>query len=149
MDTDTSAHPDLRQLEIPIDTWTRPFWEAAALQRLVLPCCADCHQFRWPPGPFCPACRSQRVEWQSAGCGRIYSFTIVPPSRTGDAAPVSRPVVPALIEFPEAAGIRLLAAIVDTPVSSIHIGARVEPHWSEAANATVPVFKVRGTPGDR
>ena len=143
MNIPTSAHPDLSNLDIPIDSWTKPFWEAAALQQLVMPRCGDCQQFRWPPGPFCPACRSQHVEWLPAGAGQIYSFTIVHAKRT-DASP-SQQLVPALIEFPQAGGMRLLAAVVDTPLSAIRIGAQVKPHWSQAVNAMVPVFKVLST----
>jgi uncharacterized protein len=137
-----SASPDLSHLDIPIDTWTRPFWEATALQQLVLPRCGECQRFRWPPGPFCPACRSQQIEWQPAGTGYIYSFTVVHGKAASEAA--SR-LVPALIEFPDAGGVRLLASIVDTALSAIRIGAPVEPQWSQAANATVPVFKVRSS----
>jgi uncharacterized protein len=141
MNMATSAHPDLSDLDIPIDSWTQPFWQAAALQQLMMPRCGDCQQFRWPPGPFCPVCRSQRVQWLPAGSGKIYSFTIVHANRTSETP--SSQLVPALIEFPQAGGMRLLAAVVDTPLSEVRIGAQVEPHWSQAANAVVPVFKVR------
>jgi len=134
-----SMTPDLSTLDIPADAWTQPFWDATAQQRLLLPRCADCTRCRWPPGPFCPYCQSQRTEWVEPGDARIYSFTIVPQAREQGAA---QPRVPALIEFPAADGIRILAAIVDTPLDKIRIGASVKVGWSQAANATVPVFSI-------
>jgi len=130
-----SSRPDLGSLEVPIDAWTAPFWTAAAEGKLLLPRCGACARFRWPPGPFCPHCHSQNVEWTPSGSGRVYSFTVVH-SRPGQV------VVPALIEFPEAQGVRLPAAIVDTALASVHIGAAVELDWSQAVNAAVPVFRV-------
>jgi len=139
--TDFAVAPDISGLEIPMDPWTRPFWERAAEGLLVLPRCAACTQFRWPPGPFCPYCRSQQTEWAPAGIARVYSFTIVQDPRETGVGP-SAPRVPALIEFPEANGVRLLAAIVDTPLADIRIGAQLKLGWSQAANAQVPVFSV-------
>lgn len=138
---DTSITPDLSALEIPMDTWTQPFWNATAQGQLLAPRCGDCERFRWPPGPFCPHCQSQSVEWLPAGSARIYSFTIVPviPTSEGD---VQRYRAPALIEFPNADGIRMLAAIVETPLNFIRIGAELILGWSWAANAAVPVFSV-------
>jgi len=127
-----------------MDSWTQPFWDATAQRKLLLPRCSACGRFRWPPGPFCPACRSQPVDWVPAGAGRVYSFTVIPGAPAEEAG--QRPVfVPALIEFPEAGGVRLIAAIVDTPVAAVRIGAKVELGWSEAANAVVPVFKLVNT----
>ena len=138
--SEISSAPDVSALEIPIDSWTQPFWDAAAEGRLELPRCADCERFRWPPGPFCPHCQSQRTEWMPAGTPRLYTFTILR-GRPGDGpAPV---LVPGLVEFPEADGVRIPAAIVDTPLSAIRIGSALTPGWSQAANAKVPVFKVR------
>jgi len=129
-----SCAPDITKLEIPIDSWTKPFWDGADKGKLLLPRCAACHRFRWPPGPFCPHCQSQETEWLSAGRGLIYSFTIL-----REDASIH---VPALIEFPECDGVRLVAAIVDTPLDAIHIGAEVRLAWSQAANAIVPVFTI-------
>lgn len=131
--------PDIRDLEIPTDAWTEPFWKAAAAQKLLLPRCGDCGQFRWPPGPFCPECRSQEVEWRAPGNGRVYAFTIL--RNTGEDVAV---YAPALIEFPDAGGVRLLAAIVDTPLSAIRVGAEVELDWSDAGDTKVPIFRVAG-----
>lgn len=135
-----SATPDLSNLDIPTDTWTQPFWDASAANKLLVPRCSSCTQFRWPPGPFCPHCRSQQTEWVEPGIARIYTFTLVPQQQEKNGDQQCR--VPALIEFPDAGGIRILAAIVDTPLADIRIGAELTVGWSQAMNATVPVFSV-------
>lgn len=139
--SEISSAPDISTLEIPMDVWTQPFWAGTAEGKLLLPRCTACRRFRWPPGPFCPHCQSQQLEWLQSSIARIYSFTIARNQREKDA---ERPSlhVPALIEFPEADGIRILAAIVDTPLAQIRIGAEVKLGWSQAANASVPVFSV-------
>jgi uncharacterized OB-fold protein len=136
-----STAPDLSTLEIPMDAWTQPFWDASAAKKLLVPRCSACARFRWPPGPFCPHCQSQLTEWVEPGAARIYSFTVVPEQRDAE---VDRQQyrVPALIEFPAADGIRILASIVDTPLTEIRIGAQLTLGWSQAVNATVPVFSI-------
>ena len=130
--SEVSIAPDLSALEIPMDAWTRPFWDATAQQKLLLPSCSSCHRFRWPPGPFCPFCQSQRTQWTPAGVGRVYSFTIIRQRRANE-ADEPRPRVPALIEFPGADGVRIVAAIAATPLENIRIGAEVTLGWSQAA----------------
>jgi uncharacterized OB-fold protein len=75
------------------------------------------------------------------GLARIYSFTLIPEQRETQ---VDQPQyrVPALIEFPAADGIRILAAIVATPLAEIRIGAELKLGWSQAVNAVVPVFSI-------
>lgn len=137
--TTISAAPQVNDLTVPIDAWTKPFWDAAAEHCLLLPACGDCGTFRWPPGPFCPACQSQVVDWQPAGAARIFSYTAVrPKSREGEAGLH----IPALVEFPDSGGVRLLAAIVGAAIDNIRIGAAVEPDWITAANAEVPIFRL-------
>jgi uncharacterized OB-fold protein len=135
----TSITPDLSALEIPADAWSQPFWDAAAEERIVLPRCTSCGTWRWPPGPFCPECSAQEVAWHEAGQGRVYSYTTAPRFAEGGETQVA---VPALIEFPEAGGTRLVAAIVDTPVSALAVGAPVRTRFSPAANGKVPVFTI-------
>lgn len=136
--SETSRAPDLSGLEVPMDQWTQPFWDAADVGELKLPHCGECRRFRWPPGPFCPHCRSQAVAWAPSGPAQIYSYTVTS-SRVGDE---SASYVPALVEFPQADGVRVLAAIVDTPLSAVRIGAELSLGWSQAASARVPVFRV-------
>ncbi len=46
--------------------------------RFVLPYCTDCGKAHLPPGPVCPFCFSDRLEWRPAsGRGRISTWTVV------------------------------------------------------------------------
>ena len=138
---DISVAPDVSTLEIPTDVWTQPFWDATGAERIVMPRCVACGTFRWPPGPFCPQCSTQEVAWVDAGPGRIYSYTVIP-ARASAEGGQPRAVVPALIEFPDAGGVRLIAAIVDTAISDIVVGAPVRAGFSQALNGKVPVFRI-------
>lgn len=140
--TEISTAPDVSALMVPMDAWTRPFWDAAADGELKLVRCGDCRRYRWPPSPFCPHCQSQSVEWTASGPAVIYSFTVVPDRGGPDRPPGLQ--VPALVEFPEADGVRFLAALVDAPIDQIVIGSRLELAWSQAANAQIPVFRLAG-----
>ncbi len=137
----TSTSPDLSALEIPMDQWTAPFWAGVTEGRLLFPQCADCGHFRWPSGPFCPRCQSQALNWQDGGEGRIYSFSTVR-TAASEAAPAALHL-PALIEFPQAGGVKLLAAVVGTVPEEVDIGAAVEPLFLPAVNTSVPAFKLK------
>lgn len=140
----TSICPDYSGLEIAMDAWSEPFWQAGAEGRLLMQQCSHCGVFRWPAGPFCPQCRQQGVEWVSPGQPRIYSFTIVPvPAVDKDAPPAWR--MPALVEFDEAPGVRLVSVLVGADPATVAIGDPVAIAWRPAANGVVPVFQPVGT----
>ena len=124
-----------------MDQWTSPFWAGASDGRLLFPQCADCGHFRWPSGPFCPRCQSQAIDWRDGGEGRVYSFSAVrtPESATGPASLH----LPALIEFPQAGGVRLLAALVDAVPETVEIGSPVTPIFMRAVNTLVPAFRLK------
>jgi uncharacterized OB-fold protein len=104
-----------------------------------MPRCADCRAWRWPPTPFCPHCRSQEIDWQPAGPPRLYSFAIVHrPGSKPDDPPLQ--IVPGLVEFPDAGGMRFAAAIVDSEIDRITIGAALEVRWVPKDQTNVPVF---------
>jgi uncharacterized protein len=139
--TKISGRPDISQLEIPVDAWTLPFWDAARDHRLMLPSCDACGQFRWPPGAICPTCHSQKVAWKDAGDGFIFSYTILPGKTQTDGS-ISPMLVPSLVEFPDAGNIRLTAAVIDSDVDDIRIGAKLSPVWIAAKDAVIPMFKL-------
>lgn len=136
-----STAPAIAEIPLPIDQWTQPFWDAAARCELVLPRCRDCGNWRWPPGPFCPHCRSQAIAWQPAGPPRLYSFTIVHRAGPTPADP-AQAIVPGLVEFPEAGGMRFAAAIVDSEIERIAIGSALAVRWVPKDETNVPVFAI-------
>lgn len=140
-----SICPDFAALEIAMDAWSEPFWQAGAENRLLMQKCSHCGTFRWPAGPFCPQCRRQAVEWVPPGQARIYSFTILPvPDADKDAPPRWR--MPTLVEFDEAPGVRLVSVLVDADPAAVAIGSRVDVEWRPAANGVVPVFRLPASP---
>ena len=124
--TRIAKRPPDALVTIVADSWTRPYWDAAREGRLTCARCADCHHFRMPPSPFCPHCRSQRLDWPTLpGTGTIYSYTIVEravlPGTEG-----TIPYVPAVVTLDGADGARLITNIVDCDVADIRIGRVVQ-----------------------
>ena len=57
---------------------TRPFWEALARHQFLVPRCASCGHYNWPPYPACRSCLSEDQRWtQVSGDATVYSFTVV------------------------------------------------------------------------
>ena len=55
----------------------RPFWDAARRHQLVLQRCVECGRFRYPPGPVCPDCLSERAAWTPvSGRGKVTTFVV-------------------------------------------------------------------------
>jgi uncharacterized OB-fold protein len=123
--------------------WTKPFWDATAEHRLLLPRCAACGEHRFPPSPFCPTCRSQEMEWvEHDGRGEIYSFTVI---RHGVIAEVrdALPLVAAVVELHDTGGVRLVGNVVDTEPEAVAVGLPVALDWYDVrAGDTVPVFRL-------
>jgi uncharacterized OB-fold protein len=124
------------------DTWTMPFWEAAAEHRLVVPRCKTCGTFRLPPSPFCWNCRNQGVDWvEQPGRGTVYSFTVVWHPLLPDLAD-SVPYAPAVVSLPDAGGVRVVGAMVGVRPSEVHIGLEVELVWRDVRDGvTVPTWR--------
>jgi uncharacterized OB-fold protein len=135
--------PPLQLFKLGKSQWTEPFWDAAANRRLVAPRCGSCGRFRMPPTPLCPHCHSQALEWpQLSGAGTIYSFTIVRRAILPEMED-SIPYVPAVIQFAEADGVRLVSNIVQSPIDNIRVGRPVTVAWQDAPDGVVlPVFRL-------
>jgi uncharacterized OB-fold protein len=101
---------------------SRPFWEAANENRLVLQKCGGCGQFRWTPQILCPHCLCEDFSWEPvSGKGSVHSFTVVhrPPLPA-----FAAPYVLAVIELAE--GPLMLTRLVDDPGPAVAIGAPAE-----------------------
>lgn len=106
----------------PINPDSKPFWDATAEDRLLLPRCDRCSTVIWYPREFCPACGSLDVSWfEASGRGSVYSFSIV---RKGENMyTAAAPYVLAYVELEE--GPRIMTNIVDCEVEEVAIGQAV------------------------
>lgn len=117
---------DLPTFAPPVTAETKPFWDATAESRLVLPRCTSCQTVIWYPRAFCPACHTEGVEWiDASGEGTVYSYTV---THKGDGPwrGVS-PYVLAYVELDE--GPRVLTNIVDCDPATVTVGQRVSVRW--------------------
>ena len=137
-----AKRPPPELFKLSTNSWTQPFWDAAAQHRLVAPQCSQCGRFRMPPTPFCPGCQSQAIDWRTlSGSGRVYSYTIVERGIV-PGMEAHLPYVPAVIELDGAPGVRLISNIVDVDVANIRVGMAVTVVWDDdhAHGVAVPRF---------
>lgn len=118
-----------------------PFWQGCREHRLLLPTCRACGKAHLPPGPVCPFCFADEIEWRSAsGRGRISTWTRVHKAwfpAFADEVPYN--VVQ--VELDE--GPRLTSQLVGAARAPIAIGARVEAVFKEVdADLTVHGFRI-------
>lgn len=129
-----------RPLPLPTDI-TRPYWDAAAAQRLVIQECQTCKARQFYPRGFCTACLSDSLEWiECSGRGTIYSYTVN--HRAPNAFMKQKlPYVVAAIDLKE--GVRLITNIVDSALDKLAIGAPVTVVFEEASDEiTLPQFRL-------
>jgi uncharacterized protein len=90
----------------------QPFFEGLTRGCISFPRCVNCERFHWYPTSFCPYCGSDAIQWKEIdGTATLYSWTTVHHAFSADLA-MSLPYIVALVEFPEAPGIRLVTNIV-------------------------------------
>lgn len=116
------------------------YWEAARRHELLLQQCGDCQKFRFYPRSVCPHCLSDKFQWrQSAGRGKVYSFTVIHRAPF----PAFRDKVPyvlALIELSE--GVRMMTNVIGCEPDKVEIGLPVELTFEDLTEEiTLPQFK--------
>lgn len=138
--TDTPYLPEEISVIFP-DVGSKEFWDRCARRELAFQRCTNCGTFRNPPGPICYVCRSTDSEWSPvAGDGTLFSWTIV--THPVHPALVARvPFNVALVEFPDAPGVRLVTNVVDAEPDELVVGMPVRLHWEELSHATLPRFE--------
>ena len=96
---------------------TKPYWDAAAEETLLVRRCASCGRAHHYPRALCPFCFSDKTEWQKAsGNGTVYSFSVM------QRAPV--PYTIAYVTLEE--GPTMMTNIVDCNVETIRVGMKVK-----------------------
>ena len=117
-----------------------PFWKALRERRVVLPYCRDCSEPHLPPGPVCPFCLSERLEWRAAsGRGKVSTWTVVHKAWFA-AFEADIPYNVVQVELDE--GPRLTASVVGIESAKLRVGLPVEIVFDEVtAELTMARFK--------
>lgn len=112
-----------------IDDLSRPYWDGARDNRLVIQRCAECRAYVHPPRLTCSRCRSERLEAeQVTGRGRIYSWSVMrSPGNPGFEDRLPFAVV--VVELDEQSGLLTVGNIEDCRLEEIEIGMPVEVSW--------------------
>jgi uncharacterized protein len=115
-----------------------PFWAAAQRCELVYQRCNICGYVQFYPRALCRVCRGNSLRYEnSAGKGRIYSFSIV--SWTPVEA-FKTPYAIALVDLLE--DFRMMTNIVNVDFSKIHIGMPVRVQFvSNNSGLILPNFE--------
>ena len=110
---------------------TKPFWDACAAGKLVLPRCKDTGKFIWYPRAISPFTFGP-VEWvEVSGKGTIYTFSVMRRN-----TPV--PYAIGYVTLDE--GVSLLTNFIDCDFDALKIGQRVRIKWSGTGDGNPPVF---------
>jgi uncharacterized OB-fold protein len=123
------------------DEQSSPFWEAAARQKLVVPKCAECGHWQWPPAARCEQCDSADIVWtEQSGRATVYSYIVdhrnMVPGFSG--AYVVAQVVPIEVEDDS---VRLNTNLPGCGVDEVHIGMEVEVIYEEVHSGIwIPQF---------
>ena len=121
---------------------TKPFWEAAKRNELVLQNCKTCRKYQWYPRYSCINCGSRNFEWKKvSGRGTVYSYTIIRQVVANSPAfQKDIPFVVALVDLEE--GVRMYSSIVGCKPEEVHIGMSVEVAFAQVTNeVSLPEFK--------
>lgn len=124
------------------DDLTRPFWDAANRNELVIQHCKSCGEYRHPPSEVCRVCQSTDTEWtQISGRGTVFTFII---DHRNEVPGFDGNYVFAFItpEETEREAVRLTGNIFECDPHDVYIGMPVEVFYKEIKpGITIPEFR--------
>ena len=119
-----------------------PFWEGCRRHVLMLPRCTGCERAHWPPGPVCPYCLGEAVEWIPASGKGIVSTWVVLHREWFAAFRDDLPYNVAQVELEE--GVRITANVVEAANADLCVGLPVEVVFDDVSETvTLPRFRPR------
>jgi uncharacterized OB-fold protein len=133
--------PSVPRKPVPVvNTWARPFWDAAKEERLIIQKCGDCSQYVFYPRIACPHCGADSLEWvKASGRGRVYSYTVVE-NNAPSAFLAGMPFVVAVIRLDE--GVQMLSNVVGCDPHTVECDMPVEVCFERLDDEfTLPKFR--------
>lgn len=138
------AEADVRKPLPAITTEAKPFWDAAAQQKLMIQRCKACNAWVWTPRPSCNECGSENIDWtQMSGRGEVYSFTVIRQIVGRAASPAFQKDVPYVVAWVDLdEGPRMITNIVGCAVEEVKLGMKVTVQFEQAADDVwLPKFR--------
>mgnify|MGYP001994851712 CR=1 FL=1 len=135
---------DVRKPLPAITTEAKPFWDAAAQQKLMIQRCKACNAWVWTPRPSCNECGSQSVEWtRMSGNGEIYSFTVIRQVVGRAASKAFEPDIPYVIAWVDLdEGPRMITNIVGCVVENVKLCLKVTVQFEQVSDKLwLPKFR--------
>lgn len=127
------------------DDLTRPFWDAANEERLLVHHCTSCDELQFPPRPRCRYCGADTLDWREVpGRGRINTCQVVYDGRVGsmqgdqpfNLAVITLDADPRINMYSNLPGVPAHEAPIDAPVEvifeAVSPGQKV-PEWRVVA----------------
>ena len=99
----------------------RPFWAAAAEQRLEIPRCSTCHRWNWYPPERCRSCDGESLVWTAvSGRATLFSWAVVRRALApGFADQV--PYLTGIVTLAEDPAVRLVTRFVDCEPEDLRV----------------------------
>jgi uncharacterized protein len=121
----------------PASEFTRPFWEAVADGRLLVPECTACGRRFFTPEPLCAHCGSASWRWvPSPGTGAVYSVSVVhQPVNNDHEVPFALAIVDLDDDW------TMLTHVVGCAPDKVRIGMRIRFDPDTARSRRLPVFR--------
>jgi uncharacterized OB-fold protein len=138
------AEVDVRKPLPAITNEAKPFWDAAAQNKLLMQHCKDCGAWVWTPRPLCNECGSEHIEWTPmSGKGEIYSFTVIRQVVGRAASKSFEPDIPYVVAWVDLdEGPRMISNVVGCPVDQVTLGMKVSVVFEQASkDVWLPKFK--------
>jgi len=138
------AEATLRKPLPAITAEAKPFWDAAAQNKLVMQRCEDCRAWVWTPRPSCNECGSERLAWTPVrSTAEIYSFTVIRQVVGRAASKAFEPDIPYVIAWVDLdEGPRMITNVVGCGVEDVKLGMKVTVAFEQASpDIWLPKFK--------
>lgn len=118
------------------------FWEALRRHELVVQRCKQCGTFQHGPEWICHQCQGGELEWHKvAGRGRLYSW-VRSWNPVHPALKEAGPYIIAVVELPDAGGVRMVGNLLGDPKQDAPFDAEVEAVFEDHPDATLVQWRL-------